>query len=211
MEISKFLLVDIILLSIILLLSFLYSQNANQASINLESPELTYDLEKKALFKPTLDQLLELEKKAKIEGSKIDFNSLLGLWKFNSVWQPGSKKEDYIFSQLLRLFSASLELKYLESNNESQIFSLSNSIQFGLLVIQFVGLGNLKGNQPLLPFYFEFLEFKVGEKTLLKKYIALPPEKDRPFFALIGIGKNMEWLAARGRGGGLALWLKDIK
>ena len=34
---------------------------------------------------PSLDKLKELEKSARIEGSGIEFDSLLGLWKFNSV------------------------------------------------------------------------------------------------------------------------------
>ena len=32
---------------------------------------------------PSLDKLKELEKSARVEGSGIEFDSLLGLWKFN--------------------------------------------------------------------------------------------------------------------------------
>ena len=38
--------------------------------------------------------------------------------------------------------------------------------------------------------------------------MSMPEENDKPFFALIAIGHNGEWLSARGRGGGLALWHK---
>ena len=39
---------------------------------------------------PSLDKLKELEKSARVDGSGIEFDSLLGLWKFNSVWKQGS-------------------------------------------------------------------------------------------------------------------------
>ena len=50
---------------------------------------------------PSLDKLKELEKNARLEGSGIEFESLLGLWKFNSVWKQGSDTEDSISSTML--------------------------------------------------------------------------------------------------------------
>ena len=52
---------------------------------------------------PSLDKLKELEKNARIEGSGIEFDSLLGVWKFNSVWKQGSDPEDSISSTLLQV------------------------------------------------------------------------------------------------------------
>ena len=49
-------------------------------------------VEVKAEF-PSLEKLLELEKKARIEGSGINYESIAGLWKFKSVWEQGSNKE----------------------------------------------------------------------------------------------------------------------
>ena len=34
-------------------------------------------------------------------------------------------------------------------------------------------------------------------------------ERNMPFFALIAMEERGQWLSARGRGGGLALWLRD--
>ena len=56
---------------------------------------------------PSLDKLKELEKSARIEGSGIEFDSLLGLWKFNSVWKQGSDTEDSISSTCLLYTSPS--------------------------------------------------------------------------------------------------------
>jgi len=35
-----------------------------------------------------------------------------------------------------------------------------------------------------------------------------PEDKKMPFFSLIGISTKDNWLCARGRGGGLAIWVK---
>ena len=45
--------------------------------------------------------------------------------------------------------------------------------------------------------------------TILKRPLPKPEQKKIPFFALIAIGSDGKWLSARGKGGGLALWVKD--
>ena len=67
----------------------------------------------------------------------------------------------------------------------------------------------MKGSQPILPFFFRRIELNLGSSVLINRDLDMPDDKKKPFFALIGIGDNREWLAARGRGGGLALWLKE--
>ena len=98
---------------------------------------------------PSLDKLKELEKSARVDGSGIEFESLIGLWKFNSVWKQGSDKEDSISSTLLQVLSASLELKKDTQNPEEEKFSIANAIQFGLLNLRFSGYANLERKQPL--------------------------------------------------------------
>ena len=36
-----------------------------------------------------------------------------------------------------------------------------------------------------------------------------PEDKKMPFFSLVGISTKDQWLCARGRGGGLAIWVKS--
>ena len=155
---------------------------------------------------PSLDKLKELEKSARVEGSGIEFDSLIGLWKFNSVWKQGSDKEDSISSTLLQVLSASLELKKDTQNPEEEKFSIANAIQFGLLTLRFSGYANLERKQPLLPFTFDCIQVKLASLTILKRSLPTPDQKKRPFFALIAIDSNGKWLSARGKGGGLALW-----
>ncbi|ABX08557.1 hypothetical protein [Prochlorococcus marinus] len=157
-----------------------------------------------ALKLPSKQKLLELERIARKHGSGIDFASLIGLWSFVYVWKKDSDKDDMVSSSLLRLFSASLDIRQKEPNE----FSITNSIHFGPLSILFRGLGNLKGRQPLLPFFFDCIELKAGSRVVFNRSLQIPEEKNRPFFALISMGESCKWLSARGRGGGLALWIK---
>ena len=157
---------------------------------------------------PSLDKLKELEKKARIEGSGIEFESLLGLWKFNSVWKQGSDTEDSISSPFLQVLSASLELKK-DTQNPEEKFAIANAIKFGLLTLRFSGYANLEKKQPLLPFSFDCIQIKLASLTILKRSLPEPDQNKRPFFALIAIDPNGKWLSARGKGGGLALWIQD--
>ena len=158
---------------------------------------------------PSLNDLLELEKKALVNGSGITFESLIGLWKFAFVWKKKTDSKDSLFSFLLRIFSASLELSINQNNETSERYRLINSIQFGALKMQFIGCGELTGDKPLLTFYFDRIALSLGSNILLSRAIKIADKKNRPFFILIAIGEKKEWMSARGRGGGLALWIKD--
>ena len=136
---------------------------------------------------PSLDKLKELEKNARVEGSGIEFDSLLGLWKFNSVWKQGSDTEDTISSTLLQVLSASLELRKDTQSPEEEKFIIANAIKFGLLSLKFSGYANLERKQPLLPFSFNCIQIKLASLTILKISVATPDQKKRPFFALIAI------------------------
>ena len=158
---------------------------------------------------PSLDKLKGLEKSARIEGSGIEFDCLLGLWKFKSVWKQGSDTEDSISSTLLQVLSASLELKRDTHNTEEEKFTIANAINFGLLTLRFSGYANLERKQPLLPFSFNRIQVKFASLTIFNRSLPTTDLKKRPFFALIAIDSNGEWLSARGKGGGLALWIRD--
>ena len=159
---------------------------------------------------PSLEKLIELEKTAREEGSGITSDSLLGLWKFKSVWKQGSDKEDSFSSTLLQMLSASLELKKDTQNNQKEQFTIANSIQFGLITLRFSGIATLERKQPLLPFSFDCINIKIASLTIFKRSLPVTDQKKKPFFALIGIDAKGRWLSARGKGGGLALWERDV-
>jgi len=208
MNFSKFLLIDAVLVITVFPLLILL-QNKYKKSPLLRSSIKEDLLEKTSINLPDKEKLLELEKLANSQGSGIEFDSLIGNWKFITVWKEGTDKEDSVFSSLLRVFSANLELKKILSIDQQLKFSITTSIQFGIVSIEFSGNGYLKGHQPCLPFFLNLIELKSGSSILLSKSLKEPLEKEKSFFALIASGENGRWLSARGQGGSLILWLKD--
>ena len=206
MNISKFLLIDVTLA--ITAIPIIYFLQGRKTSLFRSSSK--EELLKNTPCKlPNKEKLLEFEKNSKVKGSGIKFDSLFGNWKFISVWKKKTDDEDYVFSSLLRSFSASLELKKNISTENQLTFLISASIQFGIFSIEFSGAGYLKGKQPLLIFFFNLIELKSGSTILLSRSIREPVEKGKSFFALIASGESGRWLSARGQGGSLVLWLKD--
>ena len=197
MTLSKILLIDTFLILLLIPLILIINGSKNK------------EIDEKYKNLPNFKELIESEKLAQKEGSGIGFDSMIGVWNFISVWKKDSNIKDNLASSLLRFFSAKLEIKESHKSDESQKYEISNSIEFGLLTMRFLGSGKLKGRQPLLLFFFERIELTLASNILLSREFTKPIEKKRPFFALIEINEERGWLSARGRGGGLALWLKS--
>ena len=61
-----------------------------------------------------------------------------------------------------------------------------------------------------MAFNFEELKISISSLSIFNKKLKKPEDKKMPFFSLIGIStKDDNWLCARGRGGGLAIWVKS--
>ena len=157
---------------------------------------------------PDINEIKQLEKISQKKGSGIVYEELLGVWKFQFVWKKGSDEIDNISSSILQVLSAKLELKK-KNSEDSFNYEIKNSISCGLLNIIFLGNASLKGLRPLLPFYFENLKINIGNFPILNKTLKKPEDKRMPFFSLIGISEEYNWMCARGRGGGLAVWIKS--
>ncbi len=157
---------------------------------------------------PDIKELKLLEKNSQKNGSGIIYEELLGIWKFQYVWGKGSDEIKNIPSSILQVLSAKLELK--KKNKEDKLnFEINNSINFGLLNIIFIGSAELKGLRPLLTFYFEEFKISIGNFPIFNKELKKTEDKKMPFFSLIGISTKDKWMCARGRGGGLAIWVKS--
>lgn len=152
---------------------------------------------------PTGEELLQLERNSRKLGSAIDASSLCGSWWLDQLW---SRRQAQLLQRpaaLMRALAACLEIS-LESGH----LVLRNSISLGAISLRFCGHGQLHGKRPLLKFSFDRLQLCWGERVLLQRSLPQPAAKKMPFFALIALERQPEkgWLAARGRGGGLALW-----
>ena len=157
---------------------------------------------------PDFKEIKKLEKISQKQGSGIVYKELLGKWKFKYVWKKVSDEVDNISSSFLQVLSAKLELRQ-KIPAEQINFEIRNSITFGILNLIFIGNAKLKGDRPLLLFYFENLQIKIANFSILNKSLKKPEDKKMPFFSLIRISTKDKWLCARGRGGGLAIWVQS--
>ena len=144
--------------------------------------------------------LLQLEQQARRSGSGVQAEALLGVWQLQLVWPKGQQRPSAFSGWLLRGLSARLEIS---ADREGLL--LSNAVNLGAVELRFRGRGRLEGKRPLLLFSFEQLQLSLGGWRLLERHLPVPAPQRMPFFALIHRDPS-GWLAARGRGGGLALW-----
>ncbi len=207
MNLTKFLLIDSVLVIAIIPVMFLL-QGGKRISPRLRKSNKEELLRNTSIKLPDKEKLTILEKLAKDQGSGIEFESLIGNWKFVSVWEKDRDNEDHLFSSLLRVFSANIEFQKEISTNNSPKFSVITSIRFGLLTIEFSGSGYLRGKQPLLAFFINLIELKLRSNILLRRSLTGPKANEELFFTLIALENNGDWLSARGQGGALVLWSK---
>ena len=159
-------------------------------------------------YLPGILEIKQLEKNSQKQGTGITYEDLLGIWKLKFVWKQNSDDMDNLSSSILQVLSAKLELRK-ESEVDEINFKINNSINFGLLDFVFSGKASLKGSRPILLFYFENFKVNIGKFSILKKSLKKPEEKKFPFFSLISLSKKDNWMCARGKGGGLAIWIKS--
>lgn len=149
---------------------------------------------------PDAQALLALEREARSTGTGLTATHLLGSWQLELVWPKGSNRASAFSGWLLRGLSARLEI-----DRDADGLLLSNAVNLGLLELRFRGRGRLLGKRPLLQFSFDQLQLSLAGRCLLQRALPAPAPQRLPFFALIQ-RDPAGWLAARGRGGGLALW-----
>ena len=208
MDLYRFLFFDIAILIAIISLLFLLKVGKKKFTLfRITNKEKLF--RKTSLNLPDKEKLFELEKVAKNQGSGIEFNSITGDWTFVSVWKKDIDEEDPVFTSLLKVFAAKIEFKRDILVRNSPKLSLIVSIQFGLFTIEFSGFGCLKGQQPLLPFFFNLIQLKSGTKTLLSRSLKEPREIDKSFFTLIALEKSSSSLIARVKGGAVMILLKN--
>ena len=207
MNITNFLLIDSVLLIAAIPLLFLLQRDKKNVTPrkNSNKEEL---LRQTSIKLPDKEKLIKLEKHAKVQGSGIGLNSLIGNWKFVSIWKKDKEEKDSLFSSLLRLFSANIEFKKDTSTEDLYKFSIITTIEFGILTITFSGSGFLNGEQPKLLYFFNVIELNSGSNVLLRKSLGEPIAEEKSVFALIALEESGEWLSARTQGGELVLWLK---
>jgi hypothetical protein len=169
-------------------------------------------------------ELLSREAEARRLGSGITPEAITGEWWLQQLWSREGQ-EQAAAASLLRSLSACLAITPVpvadgSAGLELRNLELRNSVRLGLLELRFTGPGRLSGRRPLLRFHFERMQLLWAGKPFWQASLPPPSAAKEPFFALIATqpgngaerarqhseGEAGGWLAARGRGGGLALW-----
>ncbi|MER3434023.1 MAG: hypothetical protein C4288_11465 [Leptolyngbya sp. ERB_1_1] len=163
-----------------------------------------------------VDALLQAEKSAKQCRPDYQFSQLQGQWRLcfatgtRKIRQGGIKlKKGYYVPKL-----AKAQISF--NTDESGAERIGNQAQLGLLSLRFSGPARYQTKKNLLAFEFTQLQVCFGEKTLYSQAVRGGAEKEQafsetsiaelPFFAFFLIRDRI--IAARGRGGGLALWIR---
>ena len=163
-------------------------------------------MESKEQGLPNGTGLLAAEKLSRQKGSGLTPEALGAEWRLDQLWAKQRTAPPMApAAALLRSLKATLSIR---PGIQPTSLRIHNSVQLGTLKLLVEGPAHLTGRRPLLVFWFEQLEVRLGPWLLIKRALPKPAEAKLPFFALIASGTNGEerWLAARGRGGGLALW-----
>lgn len=176
---------------------------------------------------PDAAELLRLERDSRRYGSGLGRADLQGSWRLQRIWKRGQQRPAELSGVLLRGLAARLLLSeassaapgsagvQAESGTADAGLQLDNAVRLAGLELRFQGRAVLEGRRPLLLLQFERWQLRCGHRVLLQGNVPVPPRQRQAFFALIAAGaredplhpgRTTRWLAARGRGGGLALW-----
>ena len=154
---------------------------------------------------PSGEDLLALERQCRRSGSGITMASLIGTWRLRATWSRDGSPAPAASAALLRGLGACLILSGEETDGALRI---ANQVNLGSLRLRFDGEAELTGRRPLLMFSFRSVRLSLGKLTLFERGLPQPDARRMPFFALIGLDREQGRLSARGRGGGLALWMR---
>ena len=181
------------------------------------NPNDRHDLPKPAEL---VEALLDLEKSAKKEKINYNFAELIGCWNLRFI--TGTKKSRqkagialgagrYI-PQFIKI-----QITYKQDVDSSNTGRVTNAVKVAMLDLCLNGPVEFISPKNILAFDFTSLRVKIFGLEIYDGYIqnGATKEKDfynarlaeRAFFSYFVIQKKA--IAARGKGGGLALWVRD--
>lgn len=177
---------------------------------------------KAPISQTVVDALLALEKQAKKEKRHLSYAQLLGTWRLGFITGTAKARQRagtvMGAGRFLPKFVA-IRLKYEATDMESGAGTVENSVTLGALRLQLTGPTQFWPNTNSLGFDFTHLEITLGGLRLYRgnlrggtaRNAAFQAEtlKDQAFFTYFWATDQA--IAARGRGGGLALWTQDSK
>lgn len=167
-----------------------------------------------------VEALIAAEKAAKQNKVNYSYLQLIGNWRLGFI--TGTKKTRKRAGVVLgagRFLSKLVKIQLAYSKSESQDRgNVENSVQFGLLKIVLTGPVKFWNNKNILAFDFTKMRLSLSGLKLYQGYIRGGKDreesfyqqtlKQQAFFTYFLIEDN--YIAARGKGGGLALWVREL-
>lgn len=168
-----------------------------------------------------VNALLQAEKAAKQERLNYPFESLLGKWQlcFATGTKKARKRGGIILGKGLYVpkfvavqlsFSATLD-------QDSTKGEIGNQVQLGPVLLHLTGPAQYLGKKNLLAFDFNYLLLSLFGRMVYNQPMRSGQAQSEdfydksiaklPFFAFFLVTED--FIAARGRGGGLALWIRQ--
>jgi hypothetical protein len=157
--------------------------------------------------------LLATEKDLKKTKQGIPFTAILGTWRF--CFASGAKKT----KQGLKLGKGYYVPSFVRATiafaaGTPDTGTVTNQLWIGSLGIRFTGPCRYPGKMNILSFDFTYLEILLGSKVIYGRSIGSSGDADfmtkstgkLPFFVFMWASPTE--IAARGKGGGLAIWVK---
>ena len=169
--------------------------------------------------------LLEAEKRAKQNKIRYGFEQLIGNWRLCFI--TGTKKTRqkagivlgagrYIPEWVAKIQIAYSAQAVAEGEEDREKGRVENSVQVGAIKLTLSGPTKFLVNKNILAFDFTRITVKLLGKTVYQGFIRGGEAREAEFFSL-SVGKQAFFayflvedgiIAARGRGGGLALWAR---
>ncbi len=164
-----------------------------------------------------VNALLTAEKTAKQQRITYPLASLVGEWRlcFATGTRKVRQRGGIILGKgfyLPKLAKAQISFQTSPSGIE-----IGNSVQVGSILLQLTGPAKYLDKKNLLAFDFTHLRLSLFSRTLYSGKIRsgktqidfdTQPIAKLAFFSFFFVTENL--IAARGRGGGLALWLREV-
>ena len=192
-------------------------QNAIREAADYLQGKLTKPPESKAV----VEALIATEKAAKQTKVNYSYSQLVGDWRLGFI--TGTKKTRKRAGVVLgagRFLSklVKIQLYYGKSEASAEKGKVENSVKFGILKNVLTGPVQFWSKKNMLAFDFTRMRLSLSGLNLYQGYIRDGKDreekfynqtlKEQAFFTYFLIENN--YIAARGKGGGLALWTKEF-
>ncbi|MEM1280877.1 MAG: hypothetical protein AAGG53_12860 [Cyanobacteria bacterium P01_H01_bin.152] len=163
--------------------------------------------------------LLELERTAKQTKQNLPVEVLLGTWRLcfsagkKAKFQSGKPVGSGFYVPKLAIARITFAA---DDTGDSQL-KVTNELNIGPLKIRFTGPARYPGKKNLLAFDFTHLQVSCFGLTVYQGKVQNKKRADKPFEAIAiaqlpffaFFAATDDYIAARGRGGGLAIWVKE--